>query len=65
MLSTKYRLRLQGICEKIERGDSVDLSDMIWAEKLGKANTTAREMLRSLEGLLRTQICKRGDWMIL
>ena len=41
MLSTKYRLRLQGICEKIERGDSVDLSDMIWAEKLGKANTTA------------------------
>lgn len=46
MLSTKYRLRLQGICEKIERGESVDLSDMIWAEKLGKANTSAREMLK-------------------
>lgn len=46
MLSTQYRLRLEGICKKIANGESVDLPDMIWAEKLSKANTTAREWLR-------------------
>ena len=46
MLSTKYRLRLEGICKKIANGESVDLPDMIWADKLAKANTTAREWLR-------------------
>jgi hypothetical protein len=46
MLSTAYRKRLEGICQKISLGEQVDLSDMIWAEKLGKANTTAREWLR-------------------
>ena len=46
MLSTQYRLRLQKICEKISSGQNVDLNDMIWAEKLGKANTTAREWLK-------------------
>jgi hypothetical protein len=46
MLSTAYRKRLEGICRKIALGEQVDLSDMIWAEKLGKANTTAREWLK-------------------
>jgi len=46
MLSTQYRLKLEGICAKIARGKEVDLPSMIWAEKLGKANTSAREMLR-------------------
>jgi len=46
MLSTQYRLRLEGICRKIALGENVDLEDMIWAEKLGKANTTARELLK-------------------
>jgi len=46
MLSTKYRLRLQGICEKVEKGESVELSEMIWAEKLAKANRSAATMLR-------------------
>jgi|TARA_E500000318_G_scaffold36241_1_gene35241 hypothetical protein len=46
MLSTQYRLRLEGICKKIANGESVDLPDMIWADKLAKANTTAREWLR-------------------
>lgn len=46
MLSTQYRLRLQKICEKISTGVNVDLNDMIWAEKLGKANTTARDWLK-------------------
>ena len=47
MLSTQYRLKLEGICQKISLGESVDLSDMIWAEKLAKANTSAREMLKA------------------
>ena len=46
MLSTAYRKRLEEICQKISLGEEVDLPDMIWAEKLGKANTTAREWLK-------------------
>jgi len=46
MLSTNYRLRLEFICKCIANGEQVKLEDMIWAEKLGKANTSAREMLR-------------------
>ncbi len=46
MLSTQYRLRLEAICKKIALCETVDLQDMIWAEKLSKANTTAREWLR-------------------
>ena len=46
MLSTQYRLRLEFICKCIANGEDVKLEDMIWAEKLSKANTTAREWLR-------------------
>tara|TARA_B100000609_G_C16804405_1_gene227814 strand:+ start:45 stop:344 length:300 start_codon:yes stop_codon:yes gene_type:complete len=46
MLSTQYRLRLEGICKDIASGTEVSLSDMIWAEKLSKANTSARGMLQ-------------------
>lgn len=46
MLSTQYRLRLEFICKCIANGEEVKLDDMIWAEKLGKANTSAREMLK-------------------
>ena len=46
MLSTKYRLRLEFICGRIAKNAEVELPDMIWAEKLAKANTTAGEMLR-------------------
>jgi len=46
MLSTQYRLRLESICKCIANGEEVNLEDMIWVEKLGKANTTAREMLK-------------------
>ncbi len=46
MLSTQYRLRLEDICRKIVLGESVELSDMIWAEKLAKANRSASTMLR-------------------
>ena len=46
MLSTQYRLRLEFICKCITNGGEVKLEDMIWAEKLAKANTSAREMLK-------------------
>ena len=46
MLSTEYRKRLEFICGRIARNEEVQLADMIWAEKLSKANTTAREWLR-------------------
>ncbi len=46
MLSTQYRLRLEEICNKIVNGKSVELSEMIWAEKLAKANRSAATLLR-------------------
>ena len=45
MLSTNYRLRLEGICKDIASGTEVSIDDMIWAQKLAKANTSARGML--------------------
>ncbi len=46
MLSTKYRLRLEFICKKIANKEEVKLDDMIWAEKLAKAHTLARDWLK-------------------
>tara|TARA_R110002050_G_scaffold28128_1_gene72596 strand:+ start:501 stop:815 length:315 start_codon:yes stop_codon:yes gene_type:complete len=46
MLSTKYRLRLEFICKCIANNEEVKLEDMVWAQKLAKANTTAHEMLK-------------------
>ena len=51
MLSTQYRLRLVGFCKAIAAGQEVSLDDMIWAEKLAKANTSARGMLGSARRL--------------
>ena len=45
MLSTQYRLRLEFICKKIANKEEVQLEDMIWAEKLAKSHTTARDWL--------------------
>ena len=47
MLSTQYRLRLEGICKDIASGTEVSLTDMIWANKLAKANTAARGMMNT------------------
>lgn len=46
MLSTKYRLRLEFICKKISNGEEVKLDDMVWAQKLAKSHTTARDWLQ-------------------
>ena len=47
MLTTQYRLRIAAICKDIAAGVEVSLDDMIWANKLAQANTSARGMLNS------------------
>ena len=46
MLSTEYILRLEFICQRIATNQEVALKEMIWANKLAKANASAGEMLR-------------------
>ena len=46
MLSTAYRLRLESICRCIANKESVPIEDMIWAEKLAKRHTLARDWLK-------------------
>ena len=46
MLSTAYRIRLQEICDRIANQEEVSLEDIIWAEKLGRANRSAGSILR-------------------
>ena len=53
MLSTAYRLRLEGICKSIAAGTEVTIDDMIWAQKLSKRNTSARGMLNQARRLRR------------
>ena len=61
MLSTQYRLRLQAICDKIVAHESVSLEDMIWAEKLAKANRSAATMLRQARRTASNPDMQEGD----
>ena len=61
MLSTQYRLRLEGICRKIALHESVGLEDMIWAEKLSKANRSAGTMLRQARRRAENPDMQEGD----
>ena len=61
MLSTQYRLRLEEICNKIVKGESVELSEMIWAEKLAKANRSAATILRQARRKAENPDMKEGD----
>lgn len=45
-LSTQYRLKLEAICDKIVKGETVELNEIIWAEKLAKSNQVASKILR-------------------
>ena len=60
MLSTEYRLRLEYICSRISKNEEVQLSDMIWAEKLAKANRSAGEMLRRARRTARNPNMQEG-----
>lgn len=46
MLSNQYRQRLEFICDRISKSEEVKIEDMIWAQKLAKANHSADAMLR-------------------
>ena len=61
MLSTQYRLRLEGICKKIVKHEEVSLEDMIWAEKLAKANRSAGTMLRQARRKSENPDMQEGD----
>ena len=39
-------MKLEAICEKIIKKETVELNEIIWAEKLAKANRSAGTMLR-------------------
>ena len=61
MLSTQYRLRLEEICQKIVLHEEVSLEDMIWAEKLAKANRSAATMLRQARRRAENPDMQEGD----
>jgi len=61
MLSTQYRLRLEAICEKIVLHEEVSLEDMIWAEKLAKANRSAATILRQARRRAENPDMQEGD----
>jgi hypothetical protein len=61
MLSTQYRLRLEGICQKIALHEEVSLEDMIWAEKLAKANRSAATLLRQARRKAENPDMQEGD----
>ncbi len=61
MLSTQYRLRLEEICRKISLHEEVSLEDMIWAEKLAKANRTAGTILRQARRKAENPDMQEGD----
>ncbi len=61
MLSTAYRLRLEGICQKIALHEEVSLEEMIWAEKLAKANRSAATLLRQARRKAENPDMQEGD----
>jgi hypothetical protein len=46
VLSHSYRIRLEGICNKIAIGEEVSLDEMIWANKLAAHNASAAKIMR-------------------
>jgi len=61
MLSHNYRIRLQSVCERIEKGETVELSEIIWAEKLAAHNRTAATFLRKARRKAANPDMREGD----
>lgn len=61
MLSTQYRIKVEAICNKIVNGETVELSEMIWVEKLAKANRSAATMLRQARRTAANPDMKQGS----
>jgi membrane protein involved in colicin uptake len=61
MLSTAYRIKLEAICNKIALHEEVSLEEMIWAEKLAKANQSAAKILRQARRKAENPDMQEGD----
>lgn len=61
MLSTDYRIRLEGICRKIVLNENISIEDMIWASKLAEANRVAAKMMRQARRHAQTPDMVEGD----
>jgi len=61
MLSTAYRIRLENICYNIANGEHVELSEIIWAEKLSQHNRSANTMLRQARRKAQNPDMQEGD----
>ena len=61
MLSTQYRLKLENICNKIIKGETVELTEMIWAEKIAKSNRSAATILRQARRRAANPDMQEGD----
>lgn len=61
MLSTSYRLKLEEICNKIVKGETVELSEIIWAEKLANVNRTAATFLKQARRKAANPNMQEGD----
>ena len=61
MLSHNYRMKLEAICDKIIKGESVELSEMIWADKLATHNRTAGTILRQARRKALNPDMQEGD----
>jgi hypothetical protein len=46
MLSTKTRLQVEFLCGRIERGEQVPLTDMVWLDKWAKSNRIVFDMVQ-------------------
>jgi hypothetical protein len=61
MLSTQYRLKLEGICEKIAKHQEVSLQEIIWCEKLSQHNAHAAKILRQARRKAENPNMQEGD----
>lgn len=61
MLSHNYRIKLEEICSRIAKGETVELNEIIWAEKLAKANQTAAKFLRQARRKAENPDMQEGD----
>jgi hypothetical protein len=52
---------LEAICDRIVKGEEVSLEDMIWAEKLSKANRSAATILRQARRKAENPNMQEGD----
>jgi hypothetical protein len=52
---------LEAICDRIVKGEEVSLEDMIWCEKLAKANRSAGTILRQARRRAENPNMQEGD----